>query len=226
MLEIAVDIGGTFTDIVCLQDQQRLFLAKVPTTPHDLVQGVQQGVTRVLALAGQPATAVERFIHSTTITTNAILEQKGAITGVLMTSGFKDVLEIGRQKRAQMYDYVGQSYELEVPLPEVLDGTCGAQAVAAFHAAHQQVYGHSRPTHAVEFVNLRSVHSAPLPRPQLTVPVPNRDTPIYQRDLLPLGAQFDDPAIVEQPNSTTVVYPGFTCRVDDTGNLLLTLHTR
>jgi N-methylhydantoinase A len=684
MLEIAVDIGGTFTDIVCWQDQQRLCLAKVPTTPHDLVQGVQQGVARVLALAGQPATAVERFIHSTTIATNAILERKGAITGVLMTAGFEDVLEIGRQKRSQMYDlfldpetpsflaprrqrvgirerldaegnvlqpldepqvvqavatlqqlygvqsvavcylfsfinpahelrtrelivqnfpdltvslsseidpvfreyervcvtafdayvrptvavymqrlaealsamgiratlqvmqsrggltsvqaaterpvtmllsgpaagviggrfageqshlrdlitldiggtscdvalvregkpllsregriaryplrvpmvdvstvgagggslawvdrsgglhvgpqsagadpgpacygrggtvptvtdasvvlgylnayyfaggdltlqvdkayqvvrdmavrlhmtpealaaglhhilnagmadeirlvsvrrgydprqfalvplggagpvhggrlaamlsipttvvpaapgvlsasgllvadiehdqsrtfavkadeadverivqvlaeldllgqekmqrdyippecvhvnhtadlrYVGQSYELEVPLPEILDATCGAQAVAAFHAAHQQVYGHHRPTHAVEFVNLRSVHSAPLPRPQLTVPAPSgsleaackgrrpayfdeyqayRDTPIYQRDLLPLGAQFDGPAIVEQPDTTTVVYPGFTCRVDDAGNLLLTLHTR
>jgi N-methylhydantoinase A len=104
MLEIAVDIGGTFTDIVCWQDQQRLCLAKVPTTPHDLVQGVQQGVARVLALAGQPATAVERFIHSTTIATNAILERKGAITGVLMTAGFEDVLEIGRQKRSQMYD--------------------------------------------------------------------------------------------------------------------------
>ena len=143
--------------------------------------------------------------------------------------------------------YVGQSYELEVPLPEVLDASCGAQAVAAFHAAHQQVYGHSRPSHAVEFVNLRSVHSAPLPRPQLTVPAPRgsleaackgmrpayfdeyqayRDTLIYQRDLLPLGAQFDGPAIVEQPDTTTVVYPGFTCRVDDAGNLLLTLHTR
>ena len=143
--------------------------------------------------------------------------------------------------------YVGQSYELEVPLPGVLDATCRAQAVAAFHAAHQQVYGHNRPTHAVEFVNLRSVHSAPLPRPQFTMPAPSgsletacqgmrpayfdeyqayRDTPIYQRDLLPLGAQFDGPAIVEQPDTTTVVYPGFTCRVDDAGNRLLTLHTR
>jgi len=143
--------------------------------------------------------------------------------------------------------YVGQSYELEVPLPESLDATCGAQAVAAFHAAHQQVYGHNRPTHAVEFVNLRSVHSAPLPRPQLTVPAPDgsleaackgmrpayfdeyqayHDTPIYQRDLLPLKAQFNGPAIVEQPNTTTVVYPGFTCRVDKAGNLLLTLCTR
>ena len=48
-----------------------------------------------------------------------------------------------------------------------------------------------------------------------------RDTPVYQRDLLPLGAQFDGPAIVEQPDTTTVVYPGFTCRVDEAGNLLL-----
>ena len=683
MLEIAIDIGGTFTDVVCLCDQQRLCLAKVPTTPHDLVYGVRQGVARVLALAGQPATAVERFIHSTTVATNAILEHKGAVTGVLMTAGFEDVLEIGRQKRSNMYDlfldpetpsflaprrqrvgirerldaegnvlqpldeaqvvqavatlqqlygvqsvavcylfsflnpvhelrtrelivknfpdlmislsseidpvfreyervcvtafdayvrpivavymqrlaevlsamgiratlqvmqsrggltsvhtaterpvtmllsgpasgviggrfageqshlrdlitldiggtscdvalvrqgkpllsregrmaryplrvpmvdvstvgagggslawldrsgglhvgpqsagadpgpacygrggtvptvtdasvvlgyinphyfaggdltlqvdrayqvvhdmaarlhmtpealaagmhrilnagmademrlvsvrrgydprqfalvplggagpvhagrlaamlsiptivvptapgvlsafgllvahiehdqsrtfavkaneadikriiqvlaeldrlgrekmqrdhvspdlvhvshaadlrYVGQSYELEVPLPAILDATCGAQAVTAFHAAHQQVYGHSRPTHAVEFVNLRSVHSAPLPRPQLTVPAPGgsleaackgtrpayfdeyqayRDTPIYRRDLLPVGARFDGPAIVEQPDTTTVVYPGLTCRVDEAGNLLLTLRT-
>src|SRR4029450_3908840 len=143
--------------------------------------------------------------------------------------------------------YVGQSYELEVPLPGGLDATCRAQAVAAFDAAHRQVYGHNRPTHPVEFVNLRSVHSALLPRPQLTMPAPRgsletacqgmrpayfdeyqayRDTPIYQRDLLPLGAQFDGPAIIEQPDTTTVVYPGFTCRVDDVGNLLLTLHTR
>src|SRR5262245_11050824 len=104
MLDIAIDIGGTFTDVVCLYDQQRLFLVKVPTTPHDLVHGVRQGVARVLQLAAQPATAVARFIHSTTIATNAILEQRGAVTGVLMTAGFEDVLEIGRQKRSNMYD--------------------------------------------------------------------------------------------------------------------------
>lgn len=156
-------------------------------------------------------------------------------------------LEIVQVTHAADLRYVGQSYELEVPLPGVLDATCVAQAVAAFHAAHQQVYGHCRPTQPVEFVNLRSVYSAPLPRPQLTVQVPTsslqaarkgmrlayfdeyqayRDTPIYQRDLLPLGAQFDGPAIVEQPDTTTVVYPGFTCRVDEAGNLLLTLCTR
>lgn len=104
MLDIAIDIGGTFTDVVGLLDHQRVVLAKVPTTPHDLVEGVRQGVARVLHLAEQPAAAVERFIHSTTIATNAILEHKGAVTGLLMTEGFEDVLEIGRQKRSNMYD--------------------------------------------------------------------------------------------------------------------------
>jgi hypothetical protein len=52
MLEIAIDIGGTFTDVMGLYDQQLLWLAKVPTTPRDLVQGVRQGVARVLQLAG------------------------------------------------------------------------------------------------------------------------------------------------------------------------------
>jgi N-methylhydantoinase A len=104
MIDIAVDIGGTFTDVVGLYDQQQLWLTKVPTTPHDVVEGVCQGVANVLALAGQPASAVARFIHSTTVATNAILEHKGAVTGVLMTAGFEDVLEIGRQKRSNMYD--------------------------------------------------------------------------------------------------------------------------
>jgi N-methylhydantoinase A len=181
MLEIAVDIGGTFTDIVCLQDQQRLFLAKVPTTPHDLVQGMQQGVTPVLALAGQPATAVERFIHSTTIATNAILEQKGAITGVLMTAGFEDVLEIGRQKRAQMYDLF-----LDPETPSFL-APC-----------RQRVGIHER-------LDAQGNILQPLDEPQVIQAIATLQQ-LY-------GVQ-------------TVIYPSFTCRVDDAGNLLLTLHTR
>ena len=58
----------------------------------------------MLALAGAPASAVERFIHGTTVATNAVLEQKGAVTAILTTEGFEDVLEMGRQKRSRMYD--------------------------------------------------------------------------------------------------------------------------
>ena len=103
-LQIGVDIGGTFTDIVALDGEGRLVLTKVPSTPKDLLEGIDAAVRRVLALAGAPASAVERFIHGTTVATNAVLEQKGAVTAILTTEGFEDVLEMGRQKRSRMYD--------------------------------------------------------------------------------------------------------------------------
>ncbi len=103
-MQIGVDIGGTFTDIVALDAEGRLVLTKVPSTPKDLLEGIGSAVRRVLALAGAPASAVERFIHGTTVATNAVLEQKGAVTAILTTEGFEDVLEMGRQKRSRMYD--------------------------------------------------------------------------------------------------------------------------
>src|SRR5437868_3323005 len=103
-VQIGVDIGGTFTDIVALDRAGRLSLTKVPSTPKDLLDGIGAAVTSVLALTGGRAGDVERFIHGTTIATNAILEQKGAVTAVLTTEGFEDVLELGRMKRSRMYD--------------------------------------------------------------------------------------------------------------------------
>jgi N-methylhydantoinase A/oxoprolinase/acetone carboxylase beta subunit len=103
-VQIGVDIGGTFTDIVALDEKGRLSLTKVPSTPKDLLEGIAAAVTRVLSLAGARPAEVERFIHGTTVATNAILEQKGAVTAVLTTEGFEDVLELGRMKRSRMYD--------------------------------------------------------------------------------------------------------------------------
>ncbi len=103
-MQIGVDIGGTFTDIVALDRAGRLALTKVPSTPKDLLEGIGAAVTQVLALAGAGPADVERFIHGTTVATNAILEQKGAVTAILTTEGFEDVLELGRMKRSRMYD--------------------------------------------------------------------------------------------------------------------------
>ena len=103
-MQIGVDIGGTFTDIVALDRTGRLSLTKVPSTPKDLLEGIGAAVTRVLTLAEARPADVERFIHGTTVATNAILEQKGAVTAVLTTEGFEDVLELGRMKRSRMYD--------------------------------------------------------------------------------------------------------------------------
>jgi N-methylhydantoinase A len=104
LVQIGVDIGGTFTDIVALDRSGRLTLTKVPSTPKDLLDGIAAATARVLALAGAATGEVERFIHGTTVATNAVLEQKGAMTAILTTDGFEDVLELGRMKRSRMYD--------------------------------------------------------------------------------------------------------------------------
>src|SRR5688500_18140083 len=96
--EIGIDIGGTFTDVVAMVDGQRLVYTKVPSTPRDLVEGVRLGTEKILQLAGRAPADVARFIHGTTVATNAVLERRGATIAVLMTDGFEDTLEMGRQK--------------------------------------------------------------------------------------------------------------------------------
>ena len=105
MISIAIDIGGTFTDVVAVDLESGVYhTTKVPTTPSRLVEGVRNGITNVLDQASARPGDVERFVHGTTIGTNAVLEKKGAVTAVLTTDGFEDVLEIGRLKRTRMYD--------------------------------------------------------------------------------------------------------------------------
>jgi N-methylhydantoinase A len=102
---IAVDIGGTFTDICCLseQDGRLLTWTKEPSTREDPVVGVVRGVRRMLREAGLPPSGVTRLLHGTTVGTNAVLERKGARIGLLMTEGFEHTLELGRGSRADMY---------------------------------------------------------------------------------------------------------------------------
>jgi N-methylhydantoinase A len=106
MLSVAVDIGGTFTDVVSRDKQGRLRYFKVPTTRKDESVAVLQSIAQIVAEWGVPASAVERFAHGTTVATNAVLERRGAKIGLLATSGFRDVLEIGRQMRHRMYDLI------------------------------------------------------------------------------------------------------------------------
>ena len=449
-MQIGLDIGGTFTDIVALDREGRLGLTKVPSTPKDLLEGIGAATRRILDIAGAKPGDVERFIHGTTVATNAILEQKGALTAVLTTEGFEDVLElvdvntigagggsiawidaagglrvgprsagaepgpacygrggdeatvtdasvvlgylnparfaggamaldvpaaeravaaigqrlgvdrvaaaagIHRVVNARMADqirlvtikrgydprqfalvvlggagpvhgaalaaemgmaevlvpeapgvlaafgllsaaiehhhartqqsrtdaadlpdvndcladldaagrarmreegvparevrvayaadmrYVGQAYELEVPIEVPLTRERVAEIVAAFHATHERIYGYARPQQLVEFVNFRAVHTYPLPRPVVR-PAARASgtladarlgerrayfdgyvpTTLYERARLPLGARLTGPAIVEQDDTTTVIPPGVTALVDEAGNLRL-----
>ncbi len=106
---VGVDSGGTFTD-VCLfdEDEGRVEVWKVSSTPDDpsrgIAQGVEEGMRRVAPDAVQPGAPVVYFGHGTTVATNALIQHRGVRTGLVTTDGFRDLLEIGRQKRPDLYD--------------------------------------------------------------------------------------------------------------------------
>lgn len=107
---IAVDIGGTFTDIT-LADRRsgKLWQVKTPTTPRDQSEAFANGIRRVLKEAGVAAAEIESVFHGTTVATNAILERKGATVGILTTEGCRYVLHIGRHdvaKNTNSYSWV------------------------------------------------------------------------------------------------------------------------
>ncbi len=93
---LAVDVGGTFTDLV-RWDGDGLIAGKVASTPDDQSRGVMVGATRL-------GDGVTRFLHGTTVATNALLERRGAKTALVASPGFSDVIEIGRQDRPSLYD--------------------------------------------------------------------------------------------------------------------------
>src|ERR1700679_1077429 len=99
---LGVDVGGTFTDAVLLDDRT-VHTAKVPTTPGEESAGVMAAIDAVLAAAGAASGEVELFCHGMTVGTNALLEERGARTALVATRGFADLLEIGRQNRPDLY---------------------------------------------------------------------------------------------------------------------------
>jgi N-methylhydantoinase A len=106
--EIGVDIGGTFTDIVCREAGGAMHVIKVPTTRDDPSEAVIKSISELRERWGIAANDVARFAHGTTVATNAVLERKGARTGLITTAGFRDVLEIARQWRTQVYRVILQ----------------------------------------------------------------------------------------------------------------------
>ncbi|HEX6442147.1 MAG TPA: hydantoinase/oxoprolinase family protein [Stellaceae bacterium] len=102
---LGIDIGGTFTDLV-LHDHAggRHWGTKVLTTHADPQQGVVAGVRAILDEAAVEPGAIGRVVHATTLFTNALIERKGARTGLVTTAGFRDVLEIGRERKYDLYD--------------------------------------------------------------------------------------------------------------------------
>ncbi|MGK3206637.1 hydantoinase/oxoprolinase family protein [Amycolatopsis sp. MEPSY49] len=109
-MRIGVDIGGTFTDVCAVDERGIVAVGKVLTTHDEPARAVEEGLAALLTDFG----AVEQVVHGTTLVTNALIERKGSRTALLATAGFRDVLEMRREHRYELYDL-----HLELPAPLV-----------------------------------------------------------------------------------------------------------
>jgi len=104
-LRIAIDIGGTFTDTVLIRGQEEILASsKNLTTAADPAEAAREGAKRVMQLSGCTVEDVSGFIHGTTLATNALIERQGACVATITTEGFRDILEIGYERRYSQYD--------------------------------------------------------------------------------------------------------------------------
>ncbi len=113
---LGIDIGGTFTDVVVYDhDRDRQYSRKILTTHDEPARAVLEGAQDVLGRFGLDAAAFRRMVHATTLFTNALIERRGARTGLVATRGFRDVLEIGRERKYDLYDLAIKKPEPIVP---------------------------------------------------------------------------------------------------------------
>ena len=114
-MRIGVDVGGTFTDITALDDDGVFHIGKIPSTPDDQSVALARGVAAVLDRMGRESADVTYLGHGTTVATNTLLELNGSPTALVVTRGFRDVLEIARQKRPSLYDLFAEKPRVLVP---------------------------------------------------------------------------------------------------------------
>ena len=114
-MRVGIDIGGTFTDLVLVDDDTgAVTVGKLLTTPRNPADAVREGFSLAVMAGGVAARDVTQVVHGTTLVTNAVLERKGAQTALVTTAGFRDTLEIATEHRYDMYDL-----EIERPRPLV-----------------------------------------------------------------------------------------------------------
>ena len=114
MVRVGVDVGGTFTDIVLEQSlpsgEQKVYVHKVSSTPHDQSEGVVKGISEICSQAGLKSGDVDFVFHGTTVATNMVIERNGAEVGMITTKGFRDIMHMGRHKRPHNF-----SLQFDVP---------------------------------------------------------------------------------------------------------------
>src|SRR4029079_10939816 len=100
MKRLGVDVGGTFTDLIYVDDEAgKVLVHKIPTTPDDPSQGTMRGIEELTEQAGVQPSALDQVFHGTTIATNIVIEHNGARVGLITTEGYRYILHIARHKK-------------------------------------------------------------------------------------------------------------------------------
>jgi N-methylhydantoinase A/oxoprolinase/acetone carboxylase beta subunit len=135
MKRVGVDVGGTFTDLIYVDDDSGVVqVHKLPTTPDDPSRGTIDGITQICEAAGTAPSQLDQVFHGTTIATNIVIEHSGATVGMITTEGYRDILHIARHKKPlnfsnyqdlpwQRYPVVRRRYRLTVPERVTKDGS-------------------------------------------------------------------------------------------------------
>ena len=178
---IGIDVGGTFTDIVVYDARTgRQASHKELTTHEDPSRGVMAGIDRLLRASAIPAADIGRLVHATTLFSNALIERKGAPTGLITTQGFRDTLEIGRERKYELYDLrivkpaplvprhlrvgvlerITVDGSVRVPLEEqaVLRAAAGLKAQGVTSLAIVFLHSYANPSHERQAVELLRRH--------------------------------------------------------------------
>ena len=103
-IRVGADVGGTFTDVVLINEEGQVWTYKIPSTPPHFEMAVLEALSHLLRDTNISSSDITEVTHGTTVATNAILEQRGALTALITTKGFRDVLELRRIRAPQMYN--------------------------------------------------------------------------------------------------------------------------
>jgi N-methylhydantoinase A len=119
MYSLGIDVGGTFTDVVIVDEQNEVGMLKIPSTPQNPLEGIKNGLKELAGMVGRSEEALlestDRFVHGTTVATNTMLQYNGAKTALLTTLGFRDSLEMRRCHRNGQWDFFAPQPPIIVP---------------------------------------------------------------------------------------------------------------
>ena len=197
-IRVGGDVGGTFTDIMFIDERGTIGVRKVLSTPDDYSRAMVEGVAKHLAEQGQNPDVVIAIEHGTTVATNAILERRGGRVGLLTTKGFKDVLEIRRVRLPKLYDITWKKPEPLVPrhLRREVDDRMGAfhRMVTPLDEDSARTAIEDLKNQGVEAVAICFLHSYADPAHERVVAEMARDTFEYvsvSSDVLPEMREYE-----------------------------------